>query len=61
MFKDLVDRSEADIVKSAAIRGISDVNFIQNNHKLFSSWIGGSIVSSLSSFNNYWVSNREWR
>ena len=61
MFKDLVDRSEANIVKSAGIKGINDVNFIQNNHKLFSSWIGGSIVSSLSSFNNYWVSNREWR
>ena len=24
-------------------------------------WIGGSIVTSLSSFQSYWVGNQEWR
>jgi actin, other eukaryote len=25
------------------------------------SWIGGSIVTSLSSFQSYWVGNQEWK
>lgn len=61
MYRDLLDRTESNIIKSAAVKGINDVEFIQNNHKLFSSWIGGSIVASLSSFSNYWVSSRDWR
>ncbi|MFM7854006.1 MAG: hypothetical protein ACKO96_19300 [Flammeovirgaceae bacterium] len=25
------------------------------------SWIGGSIVTSLSSFQSYWVGSQEWK
>lgn len=34
---------------------------VVNDKKLLSSWIGGSLIGSLSSFTQYWVTQKEWK
>lgn len=61
MYKDIAQRAETQLSKSAEIRGLGEVHVVNNQRKLDSSWIGGSIVSSLSSFDSFWVSSKEWK
>jgi actin-related protein len=40
---------------------VKAVSIINRTEKKYLSWIGGSIVTSLSAFQSYWVGNQEWK
>ena len=40
---------------------VKGVSVCSAPERRYLSWIGGSIVTSLSSFQNYWVGNQEWK
>lgn len=43
---------------NARVKGVSIIN---STERKYLSWIGGSIVTSLSAFQSYWVGNQEWK
>lgn len=40
---------------------VKSVAMIVPEERVYAGWIGGSIVSSLSSFQSYWVGKEEWK
>lgn len=40
---------------------VKSVAMIVPEERIYASWIGGSIVTSLSSFQSYWVGKEEWK
>lgn len=40
---------------------VKGVSVCSSPERKYLSWIGGSIVTSLSSFQSYWVGNQEWK
>lgn len=40
---------------------VKGVSVCAASERRFLSWIGGSIVTSLSSFQSYWVGSQEWK
>ena len=40
---------------------VKPVSVCMPNERKYLAWIGGSIVTSLSSFQSYWVGNQEWK
>lgn len=40
---------------------VKPVSVCWGTQRKYLGWIGGSIVTSLSSFQSYWVGNQEWR
>jgi actin-related protein len=40
---------------------VKPVSVCASGERKYLTWIGGSIVSSLSSFQSYWVGNQEWK
>lgn len=49
-------KKELDGMTPASI----DVNVVDIPHRKFNVWIGGSILASLSTFRNMWVTKLEW-
>lgn len=43
---------------NAKVKSVAMVNLPE---RLYSNWIGGSIVTSLSSFQSYWIGKEEWK
>lgn len=39
---------------------VKAVAMVIPQERVYSGWIGGSIITSLSSFQNYWVGKDEW-
>lgn len=40
---------------------VKGVSVCASSERKYLSWIGGSIVTSLSSFQSYWVGSQEWK
>lgn len=40
---------------------VKGVTMVTPEERVYSGWIGGSIVTSLSSFQSYWVGKQEWK
>jgi actin-related protein len=40
---------------------VKGVSVCAASERRYLAWIGGSIVTSLSSFQSYWVGNQEWK
>lgn len=40
---------------------VKSVAMVVPEERIYSGWIGGSIVTSLSSFQSYWVGRDEWK
>lgn len=40
---------------------VKAVAMVVPQERIYSGWIGGSIVTSLSSFQSYWVGREEWK
>lgn len=40
---------------------VKGVQMVANQERVYAGWIGGSIVTSLSSFQSYWVGKDEWK
>lgn len=40
---------------------VKPVSVCWSQERKYLSWIGGSIVTSLSSFQSYWIGNQEWK
>ena len=40
---------------------VKGVQMVANQERVYAGWIGGSIVTSLSSFQSYWVGRDEWK
>ncbi len=40
---------------------VKAVAMIVPEERVYAGWIGGSIVTSLSSFQSYWVGKEEWK
>jgi len=58
MFKGLADRLHAEVTKLAPKNAKIKVNAPEE--RKFSVWIGGSILSSLSTFNQMWITKDEY-
>merc|ERR1712179_777914 len=58
LFKGFGDRLLAE-VKRLAPRDVK-VRMAAPQERLYSTWIGGSILASLDTFRQMWVSKREW-
>ena len=40
---------------------VKSVAMVTPQERVYAGWIGGSIVTSLSSFQSYWVGKDEWK
>ena len=58
MFPGLAERLEKEV--SSIPRSIVEVKVIAPAERKFSVWIGGSIVTSLSTFQQMWISKQEY-
>ncbi len=58
MFPNMKDRIQSELEKAAA--NSVKVRVIAQNERKYSVWIGGSILSSLSSFSNMWITREEY-
>ena len=58
MFPGITERIEKDMIGLAP--GTMKIKVIANPERKYSVWIGGSILSSLSSFQEMWVTKAEY-
>jgi actin-related protein len=60
MFEGLKDRLTQDVKKHQQVASNVDVTVVAPPERKYSVWIGGSILSSLSTFQNMWLSKQEY-
>ncbi len=62
MFPQLEVRLKTEIEKELNKRGMSniDVHIIAPNERVFSSWVGGSILAMLPEFQTQWISRSSY-
>lgn len=58
MFPGIADRIEKDMISFAP--GTMKIKVVANPERKYSVWIGGSILSSLSSFQEMWITKAEY-
>lgn len=56
--EDLIGRVGDNSPSNIKVKGVS---ICAAPERRYLGWIGGSIVTSLSSFQSYWVGNQEWK
>ena len=59
-FKGFQERFTKEIKSIVPISMKEEVNIITSNNNKFASWVGGSILSSISSFQSNWITKAEY-
>ena len=60
MFPGLALRLKKELIKLAPNAFENDINVISPPERKYSSWIGGSILASLSTFEEMWITKEEY-
>ena len=60
MFEGLPERLTKEVQKLAPSTMTSKVKVIAGPERRYSVWVGGSILASLSNFQNMWITKQEY-
>ncbi|EGR31582.1 hypothetical protein IMG5_106340 [Ichthyophthirius multifiliis] len=61
LFKGFLQRIEKELISQVPSHiQRKDINFIQNSHRRYSAWIGGSMLGSLSTFQSLAITKNEY-
>ena len=59
MYDGLAERLKKELVK--LVPSAMKIKILASEERKFSAWIGGSILSSLSTFNSSWITRQEYQ
>lgn len=60
LFPQFKERLERDLTESVSLMKVKIISPMASTERRFSVWIGGSILASLGSFQQMWISKKQW-